>query len=115
MKLSNLVSVTAIAAAALCISVTPSVAQDEEEEPILDTFPVLQGGFSYRDKRNKDDGLDLNAMTMLSDGVQILGGGRVRSVTAPLSADTCFDVVWSLQAIDNASRSDKKLKYNASR
>jgi hypothetical protein len=106
MKLSNLFPVAAIAAAALCVSVVPSFAQEEEEEPILDTVPVLQGGFSYRDKRMKD--YFFSSMTMLSHGTEILSGGRVREIT---DTKSCFDIVWNQGGIGKVDRTDKKLKY----
>jgi len=108
MKLSNLASVAAIAAVAFCISVAPSLAQEEEEEPILDNEPVLQGGFNYVNKRIKGDDGDQSEMTMWSDGEQILSTGRVRQLN---DSSNCFDVVWRQFGVAKVDRSDKKLKY----
>jgi len=107
----NLVSIAAIAATALCTSVAPSPALGQEEEPMLETVPVLQGGFEYVDKRNKGDKYELNNMTQWSDGTEVLSGGRVRNSNSNSGALTCFDIAWFDGGLDKVRRTDKKLKY----
>jgi hypothetical protein len=110
MKLRNLVPVAALAAAALCMPVAEAFAQGDEE-PAFETVPVLQGaGFTYRDKRLKKVDFDLNRMTMLSEGTEVLSSGRIRAIQVQPLGQLCHDVVWFMGASTKTDRTDKRIK-----